>query len=402
MEYSTLEPWQEISEAGIVYSLDSLYARFQEMTDPRKKQGKQYSLLTLLILIFLAKLCGKDNPVEIADWAKNKSAELAQLLGLKNTRMPHHNTYRRVFQQIIDQAEFEQLLQEYHAPQTAADGEVLSMDGKALRGTRIPGQERCDYVLSVYDGQTQQVKAQEVVETKENEITAAPRVLNQVKLAGKIVTGDALHTQRAISEQILAADGHYLWPVKDNQPRLLADIQRLFQPELPTKPGFGQLQTDFETAKQVSYGHGRIEIRTIQTSEMLNDYLDWPEVGQVYRLERQFFWVRRAQIYKTSFEIEYGLTSLGRKQAPALKILKVRRSHWSIETGLHYRRDVTFHEDATRMTLGVAGSILSIVHNLVLGLLKRAGFSNSAKGRRWFEGHLQEAFDLLTSGNSFS
>jgi predicted transposase YbfD/YdcC len=223
-----------------------------------------------------------------------------------------------------------------------------------------------------------------------------------VKLEGKIVTGDAFHTQRAISEQILEAHGQYLWPVKDNQPRLHNDIQHLFEPDQP-KPGFGRIQTDFETAKQVSYGHGRIEIRTIQTSEMLNDYLDWPGVGQVYRLERQFFWVRRAQIYKTSLEIEYGITSLSREQAPAIQILKVRRSHWGIETGLHYRRDVTFHEDATRMTIGVAGSILSVIHNLVLGLLKRAGFINAAKGRRWFEGHLADAFALLiSSGNSFS
>lgn len=179
------------------------------------------------------------------------------------------------------------------------------------------------------------------------------------------------------------------------------DIQRLFEPDQP-KPGFGKIHTDFDTEKQVSYGHGRIEIRTIQTSEMLNDYLDWPRVGQVYRLERQFFWIRQAQIYKTSFEIEYGITSLTRKQAPASKLLKVRRSHWAIETGLHYRRDVTFHEDITRMTLGNSGSILSVIHNLVLGLLKRAGFVNSAKGHPWFQGHIQDAFTLLISGKSFS
>jgi predicted transposase YbfD/YdcC len=401
MEYSTLKPWQEISETGIVFTLGSLYDRFQQMTDPRKRQGKQYSLLTLLTLIFLAKLCGKDNPVEIADWAKNKAEELSTLLGLASARMPHHNTYRRVFQKIIDKDEIEEMLQEYHQQQTEEDGEVLSMDGKALRGTHIPGEERCDYVLSVYDGQTHRVKAQEVVETKESEVTAAPRVLKQVNLEGKIVTGDALHTQRAISEQILEAHGDYLWPVKDNQPRLHSDIQQLFEPDQP-KPGFGKIKTDIETAKQVNYGHGRIEIRTIQTSEMLNDYLDWPGVGQVYRLERQFFWIRRAQIYKTSLEIEYGITSLARKQTPAIKILKVRRSHWGIETGLHYRRDVTFHEDATRMTIGASGSILSVIHNLVLGLLKRAGFVNSAKGRRWFEGHIQDAFALLISENSFS
>lgn len=401
MEYSTIEAWQDISETGIVYTLGSLYDRFQQIQDPRKAKGKQYSLLTLMVLIFLAKLGGKDTPVEIADWAKNHAEELRQLLGLKRNQMPHHNTYRRVFQSIVSQAEFERLMEEYHQQVTQADGEVLSMDGKALRGTWIAGQERGEYGLSVYDGQTQQVKVQEVVETKENEIVAAPKALERVNLIGKIVTGDAMHTQRAISAQILQGQGDYLWPVKENQPQAYQAIQRLFAPDQP-KPGFGKIATDFQAAQQVSYGHGRIEIRTLQTSELLNDYVDWPGLGQVYRLERKFSWVRQGQTYKTSCEVEFGLTSLSRKAASPLKVLKVRRAHWQIETGLHYRRDVTFHEDATRMTIGAAGRILSIVHNLVLGLLKRAGFTNAAKGRRWFEGHLPEAFALLCSGNSLS
>ena len=401
MEYSTLEPWQDISETGIVYVLGSLYHRFQTMRDPRKAKGKQYSLLTLLVVIFLAKLSGKDTPVEIADWAKNHAEELGQLLGLKRSQMPHHNTIRRVFQYIVSQEEFEGLMEEYHQQITEADGEVLAMDGKALRGTWMAGQERGEYVLSVYDGQTQQVKVQEVIETKENEIVAAPKALERVNLAGKIVTGDAMHTQRAISAQILKGQGDYLWPVKENQPQVYQAIQRLFAPDQP-KPGFGKITIDFQATRQVSYGHGRIEIRTLQTSEMLNDYLDWPGLAQVYRLERQFFWVRQGQTYKTSCEIEFGITSLVRKVAPPAKVLKVRRAHWLIETGLHYRRDVTFHEDATRMTVGAAGRILSIVHDLVLGLLKRAGFTNAAKGRRWFEGHLPEAFALLRSANSLS
>ena len=315
--------------------------------------------------------------------------------------MPHHNTYRRVFQDIVSEAEFERLMEAYHQQWLAGEGETLAMDGKALRGTRLVGQERSDYVLGVYEGGTRRVKAQVVVESKESEIAAAPKVLERVPLAGKIVTADALHTQRAISEQIIQAKGDYLWPVKENQPGLYQAIQRLFAPDQP-KAGFGKITTDFQSAKQVNYGHGRLEVRTIQTSEMLNDYLDWPAVGQVYRLERKFLWIRQGKTYKTSCEVEFGVTSLSRTQAAPAKVLNIRRQHWQIETGLHYRRDVTFHEDATRMTKGSAGSILSIVHNLILGLLKSAGFSNAAQGRRWFDGHLQLAFALLLNGNPLS
>ena len=312
--------------------------------------------------------------------------------------MPSHSTIRRVFQYTLNETEFDRMAQEYHQQEQSGKGEVLAMDGKALRGTRIAGQERTDHVLSIYAVQDQYVLAQQAVDSKENEIVVAPRVLEQVSLAGKIVTGDALHTQKATSQQIVTDGGDYLWPVKENQPRLYEDIQRLFAPDRP-KPGFGKIETDFLTAHKTNYGHGRLEKRTIQTSAMLNDYLDWPGVGQVYRLQREFSWLRQGKIYKTSREIEFGITSIPREQASPAKVLQSRRKHWLIETGLHYRRDVTFREDATRMTIGAAGRILATVHNLVIGLIKRAGYSNAAKARRHYDGHIQEAFDLLITTN---
>ncbi len=210
-----------------------------------------------------------------------------------------------------------------------------------------------------------------------------------------------MHTQKTTSQQIVAGGGDYLWPVKENQPRLYEDIQRLFAPDNP-KPGFGKIETDFLTVCKTNYGHGRFEKRTMQTSAMLNDYLDWPKVGQVYRLEREFSWIRQGKVYKTSRETEFGLTSLPRDQASPAKVLQVRRAHWLVETGLHYRRDVTFHEDDTRMTIGAAGRVLATIHNLIIRLIKRSGHQNAAKARRHFEGHLDHAFRLLTTVNSHS
>jgi len=394
MKYNTIEPWQEIGETGIIHDKGSLYERFHHTSDPRRPKGKQYSLVMLLVVIFLAKLVGKDKPDEIADWAKNHAEELAELLGLKHKRMPSHSTIRRVFHTILEETEFNRMAQEYNQQKRTGDGKVLSMDGKALRGTRIAGQKGSDQVLSLYDGQEQLVLAQEAVETKENEIVAAPRVLAQVSIAGKVITGDALHTQRAISATIVERGGDYIWPVKTNQPCLYENIERLFAPE-KQKPGFGKISTDFQSATKVNYGHGRLEKRTIQTSSMLNDYLDWPGVGQVYRLERKFDWIRQGKVSKTSCEIEYGITSLSSSKNLPAQLLQFRRSHWFVETGLHYRRDVTFREDATRMTIGSAGKILATVHNLVIGLIKRAGYSNAAKARRYYDGHISEAFGLL-------
>jgi predicted transposase YbfD/YdcC len=396
MEYSTLAPWQEISETGVMYDLGSLYDRFHKVKDPRKAHGKRYSLVTLLMVIFLAKLSNQDSPVAIADWARNHAVELVKLLQLKRTWMPHHNTVRRVFQTIVDAAEFERLVREYHQQQPGG-GEQWAIDGKTLRGTRIPDVAPAQHILSVYDVQAQRVVAPAVVEKKENEIVAAPQALQQVCVEGKIITGDAMHAQRAVSADIVAQGGDYLWVIKENQERLYQDIERLFAPDTPL-PGCGQLATDFQSAELVNGGHGRIEKRSIQTSALLNGYVDWPGSGQVYRLERTLTWMRRGQAIKTSQDVEYGITSLTRTKASAQRVLQVRRQHWLVETGLHYRRDVTFHEDATRMTQGTAGRLLAMIHNLVLGLIKQAGYRNAAQARRYFDGHIDQAFALLVAG----
>ena len=94
---------------------------------------------------------------------------------------------------------------------------------------------------------------------------------------------------------------------------------------------------------------------------------------------------------------EFGITSLTRKQASPLRILHIRRAHWGIETGLHYRRDVTLHEDATRMTVGNTGKVMASINNLVLALIRQAGFHNAAQARRCFAAHLSDAFALLTT-----
>jgi hypothetical protein len=103
--------------------------------------GKRYCLTTLLVIIFLAKLCGKDGPMEIADWAKNQGEELAEQMKLKRTWMPHHNTIRRVSQKILDEAEIDRLAQAYSQQEQSDEGQFLAMNGKGLRGTRLAGQD---------------------------------------------------------------------------------------------------------------------------------------------------------------------------------------------------------------------------------------------------------------------
>ena len=91
----------------------------------------------------------------------------------------------------------------------------------------------------------------------------------------------------------------------------------------------------------------------------------------------------------------YGITSLNRAEADAARLLSISRAHWGIENGLHYVRDVTFKEDATRMKSGTAAQVLAILNNLALGLIRRSGFDNAAEARRWFEARPKAALDLV-------
>jgi len=308
--------------------------------------------------------------------------------------MPSHHTYRRILAHQVYAEEVERLVGEYN--QGGEHGEVYALDGKAVRGMRKKDEEGNEYLLSVYDVEQAKVMSQVEVGHKENEIIKAPKALKMVEISQKVVTGDALHTQRGLAAQIVEAQGDYVLPVKENQPYLYKNIQSLFAPEYP-KPGFGKIQTDFLTAQKVNKGHGRIEVRTITTSEMLNAYSAWPGLAQVYRLERHFQWWRNGRCYRTSSEMEFGITSLSRKEASPLRLLDLRRTHWGIETGLHYRRDVTLKEDATRMTTGRMGKVLASINNLVLALIRQAHFHNAAQARRWFAAHLSQAFALLTT-----
>ncbi|HND48959.1 MAG TPA: ISAs1 family transposase [Anaerolineales bacterium] len=393
MEYSR-KVEREISENEIEFDLGSVYARLSKLTDVRKAKGKRYSLTTILMIILMAKLCGENTPLGIADWAKNRQAELVKILGLDRPSMPNHNTYRRILAYVVYEEEIERLVGEYN--QQGEHGEIYALDGKAIRGMRKKDNPIPEYALSVYDVKQGKVMAQVGVGRKENEISKAPEALKLVEISEKVFTGDAMHTQKRLSMQILEGQGDFVFPVKENQEKLHKNIQALFAPEYP-KPGFGKIQTDFLTARKVNKGHGRLEIRTIQTSEMLNSYSGWPGLAQVYRLEREIQWWRSGKCYRTSYEVEFGITSLSRKKINPVQLLEIRRAHWRIETGLHYRRDVTLEEDATRMTIGRTGMIMASINNLVLALIRQAKFYNAAQARRWFAANLTRAFILLTT-----
>ncbi len=104
---------------------------------------------------------------------------------------------------------------------------------------------------------------------KGSEIPVAPKLLKSIDLREKVVMGDAMHTQREVSIQIVEAGGDYIWLAKGNQPQIEEDIRLWFEPDPTPIPGQSYVPKDFETARTVNKGHGRIEQRTLTVSSQL-------------------------------------------------------------------------------------------------------------------------------------
>jgi len=381
------------TDAGVVVPVSGLLARLARLPDARRARGKRYALPALLVVIVLAKLAGEDRPSGIADWVAHRAARLQMALGLSWRRMPHHNTIRRVLATAVEPAALDAAIGACLAESAGAGRSlVVSIDGKTVRGTLSAASMRGEHLLAAYLPAEGIVLLQVAAGEKENELSVAPQLLGCLDLRDKVVTGDALHTQRTLSAQIVAAGGDYLWIAKENQPSLRQDIAAVFEIDDHTVAG-GRLPGERRTATTVEKGHGRQEWRTLTASTDLAGWSDWPHLAQVFRLERQRLTCATG---KREQEVVYGLTSLPSDRASAADLLALSRAHWGIENGLHYRRDVTFHEDAIRLTQGHAGHVLAALNNLVIGLLCRAGFTNHAAARRRCAADLPFSLALLT------
>jgi hypothetical protein len=123
---------------------------------------------------------------------------------------------------------------------------------------------------------------------------------------------------------------------------------------------------------------GRVEVRRLRATDLLNDYLDWPGVARVCQLERE---VRRPG-YPPSRELAYAITSVPRGRAEAAELLGWWRGHWGIENRSHYVRDVTLGEDASRIRSGSAPQVLAAFRNAAIGWLRVHGADNIAAALR--------------------
>jgi len=361
---------------------------FAAIPDFRMPRGKRHPLPAIFALACCAMLCGARSYSAIAEWGRNYGTRIAQALGFTHGT-PCAATLHTIFRH-VNREEFEAHLGTWAdsvvgslpaAPETP--GTAVALDGKTLRGSKKQGAPGT-HLLSALAHQVGVTLAQHAVDDKTNEITAVETLLHHLVLEGRIVTMDALLTQRHVAQTIVDKGGDYVMIVKENQPRLRADIELVF-----TLPPVGDRQ---ETARTIDIGHGRIEQRNITTSEALVGYSDWPGLAQVFELGRHVIIQNTGE---ERVEVVYGVTSLRPERATPGHLLALVRGHWQIENKSHWVRDVTFDEDHSQVRCGNIPQVMAALRNTAIGLLRWAGHTNIAAACRRLAAQPVQALALI-------
>lgn len=214
-----------------------------EVPDVRKRRGKRHPLPALLALACAATLCGARGYTPIAEWGRNADPALMRALGFTRPQMPCAATIFLVLRR-LDWAQLEVVLGRWAEavlqalPAPTGEEEAIAVDGKTLRGSRKQGAPAV-HLLSAVSHRLGLTLGQQAVDDKTNEIPLTPVLLRGLVLEGRVVTMDALLTQRAIAETVRAGGGDYVMVVKGNQPRMEQDIADVFgsPPPAAIRPG---------------------------------------------------------------------------------------------------------------------------------------------------------------------
>lgn len=338
--------------------------------DPRDRRGTRHTITTILLIATAAVLTGARSFTAIGEWAADLPQHLLAALGARQDRRcglyraPTEATLRRVVSRVdgdaVDAAFGAWLT-------TRAQGfAAIAVDGKTLRGTCDKTGQDGVHLLAAMTHGSGIVVAQREVGSKTNEITCFEPLLSTVDMTGVVVTADALHTQRSHARHLVADLGaDYVLTVKENQPTLFAQLDALPWTQAP-------VHTTENT------GHGRLERRTVRVLPAPKD-IAFPYAAQAFLIER---YVTDTGGGKRSAVAVLGVTSLAETRADATMIALHARNHWQIENKLHYVRDVTYREDASRVRAGNAPRVMASFRNLAVSVLRLAGHGNIAAGLR--------------------
>jgi len=347
---------------------------FSDLPDPRA-DNVLHDLTEVLFIALLATLCGATSCTDMALFARMKAYLWRDVLVLKHG-LPSHDTFSRIFR-MIDPKAFEKAFRRFMEAFAAGakiepPSGVIALDGKALRRGYERGKSHMPPVMvTAWAAQTRMALAH-VLAPNNNEVAGALQLLELLQLKGCVVTTDAMHCHRAMAQEITRRGGDYVLAVKDNQPVLLREAKAAIAAQ--ERKGQKPLATA-ETR------HGRKERRTALVAPVqdMAERHDFPGLAAVARI--------KSKRGKDETVERYFLMSQPYSRE---EVLRVVRTHWSIENGLHWPLDVVLDEDLARNRKDHGPANLAVLRRLALNVarahpdtktslrlkLKRAGWSD--------------------------
>lgn len=339
-----------------------LFARhFTALPDPRQRLP-QHPLLSILFIVLAAQLCGAEGWDAMVAFARAKQAWLASFLELPKG-IPSADTLRRVMAALEPQAFAACFRSWVSALAGALKGEVVAVDGKAIKGAvEAAGRTTPLYLVHVWATEQRLLLGQRAVEGAPGESPGAEAVLKLLALTGAVVTGDANLCTRRVAQTIVEQGADYVLALKGNRGPVHTQVHQFWQ---------AAAARDFAGAavrrvRRLNTGHGRTEERrsfVVAATRLPSPVQRWPGVASVIMVERI-----RHTAARTQQERHYYLSSLPPKVTTLHHAI---RQHWRVENDLHWCLDVSFGEDHCRIRDLRAAENVALVRRMALQLLKR-------------------------------
>ena len=338
--------------------------QFESLEDPRGRQGQDHAFLSIILIAILATIGGATGWEDIELYAQSHQPWLESFLDLRHG-IPHADTYRRVFERVNPEALQRCFLNWVSQVVEATGAQVVPIDGKSVKGSYDRSKKQSAlHLVSAWAGEHRLLLGQVKVENKSNEITAIPALLELLDISGCIITIDAMGTQTAIAQQIVAKGSDYVLSLKANHPTLYAQVKGWFQTAQSTC--FEGIEYSYD--QRFEAGHHRQENRqlwVVPRAAIPDLYQPSPWAG----LQSIVMIVRIRHLWnKTTREVQFYLSSL---PCNAVEIGRAIRAHWGIENQLHWVLDVTFGEDASRIRTKNSPENFALLRRMAVSLLNQ-------------------------------
>jgi predicted transposase YbfD/YdcC len=354
--------------------LMSVFTPFEDLTDPRVERTRRHDLFELVVVALCGTIAGADSWLDIERFGKERLEWLRTFLQLEEG-IPSHDTFGRVFAR-LNPAQLAACIQQWFTDLGREIGQHIAIDGKTLRGSgdKAAGKNPL-HLVSAWASEARLTLGQIAVDSKSNEITAIPLLLELLNLKGTTVTIDAMGCQKEIAAKIVAGGGDYLLALKDNHPTLHEAVAQEFMAahEARRRPAEMREHTTVETSR------GRQERRTytaLPAPQSLPDFADWVGLATLVMV------VRITEVGGVEKgEVSYYLSSL---PAKVKKLGSLIRQHWSIESSLHWVLDVTFTEDKSRIRKEQAPQTSAMLRRVAVSILSQdTSIKDNIRGKRY-------------------